>query len=202
MTVHATMSYPLARATDRSWIRLLANFVGYQAVWFTAVIAAAHGLAWPGAVAWAAFAAWQLSVARQRRLQIGLIAIALGCGLVLDGLLAASDWIDYAAADIALPPGAAPLWILALWASFALTVTRSLQFLQKRLWVASLFGAVGGPLAYWAASRAWGVVTFTTPQWHALAGLAIGWGLAMPLLAGVARRVSRATDAGTTADAP
>ncbi|HET7269360.1 MAG TPA: DUF2878 domain-containing protein [Oleiagrimonas sp.] len=166
---------------------LWANFIGYQAVWFCAVIAAAYGLAWPGAVACVAFVAWQLGASRQRRIETRLIAIALGCGLVLDGSLAASGWIDYAASSVSVPPGGAPLWILSLWASFALTVTQSLRYLQKSLWVAALFGVVGGPLAYWCASRAWSVVVFAAPQWHALGALALGWGVAMPLLAGVAR---------------
>lgn len=169
-------------------VRLWGNFIGYEAVWFCAVIAAAHGLSWPGVLAFAGFAAWQLGPSPRRLVEGKLVMLALCCGLVLDGLLGASGLIRYDAASPALPPGGAPLWILALWGSFALTLTQSLSYLQKRLWVAGLFGAIGGPFAFWCASRGWGVVRFDAPAWHGLLALAAGWGLAMPLLAGFARR--------------
>lgn len=171
-------------------MKLWLNFVGYEAVWFCAVIAAAYGLVWPGPLAFVLFAACQVGLATQRRVQLQLMVVAITCGMVIDGLLAASGWIDYAARGPALPPGGAPLWILALWGAFALTLTESLRYLQKNLWIACLFGAIGGPLAYWFAARAWGVVRFAEPSWHAWLALAVGWGLAMPLLAGMARHGS------------
>lgn len=176
-----------ARARDTR-MRLWGNFIGYEMVWFCAVIAAAHDMAWPGVLAFAGFAAWQLTLSPRRSTEYKLLGLALSCGLVLDGLLAATGWVRYAAAIPALPPGGAPLWILALWGSFALTLTQSLRYLQKRLWVAGLFGAMGGPLAFWCASRAWHVVAFDAPQWRGLLALAVGWSLAMVLLVGCARR--------------
>lgn len=175
------------------------NLLGYHAVWLTAVIAAAHGLTWPGLVALALFAACQLGLSRNRLLDGQLMAWALVCGLILDGALAASGWIAYAEPEQAVPPGGAPLWILTLWAAFALTLNHSLRFLQDRLWVASVLGAVGGPLAYWGATRAWGVARFVNPEWHALVALTAGWAVALPLLAAWARR--RANNPGATAPA-
>lgn len=197
MSAPVAMASPSAHAMHKTRLHLWANFIGYQAVWFCAVIAAAYGLAWPGALACVAFSSWQLAISRHRRIEARLVLIALGCGLLLDGALAVSGWIDYVASGISIPPGGAPLWILALWVSFALTVTQSLHYLQKRLWVASLFGVIGGPLAYWCAGRGWGVVVFAAPQWHALGALAIGWGVAMPLLAGAARHMLSRMDVQT-----
>lgn len=171
-------------------MRFWGNLLGYQTVWFCAVIGAAHGVVWPGLLSMALFALWQLYLSRQPGVELRLMAVALLCGLLIDGSLATSGFADYALPNLALPPGGAPLWILALWLSFALTVTQSLRYLQKYLWLAAVFGAVGGPVAYLGAARAFAVVQFQAPQWHALLLLALGWGLAMPLLAGLGRRWS------------
>lgn len=172
-------------------MRFWGNLLGYQAVWFCAVIAAANGLLWPGLVSMVLFALWQIYLSRQPGVELRLMAVALGCGLLLDGSLAMSGLAHYVLPAIALPPGGAPVWILVLWLSFALTLTQSLRYLQKYLWLAALFGAIGGPLAFLGAARVWAVVQFAQPQWHALLVLASGWGLAMPLLAGLARHWSR-----------
>lgn len=168
-------------------MRFWGNLLGYQAVWFCAVIGAADGLLWPGLLALALFAAWQLYLSQQRSVELRLMAVALVCGVLLDGALALSGLARYVLPEPALPPGGAPLWILALWFSFALVLTQSLRYLQKRLWLAALFGAVGGPLAYLGAAKAWQVVQFQAPAWRGVLLLAVGWTVAMPLLAGLAR---------------
>lgn len=171
-------------------MKLWLNFVGYEIVWLAAVIGASRGRIWQGVLAVVLFALWQCAVSSRRMTELKLMALAVGCGLVLDGFLAASGVVRYAAPYPSLPSGGAPLWILVLWIAFALTLTQCLRYLQKNLWVAALFGGIGGPLVFWCAGRAWGVVHFPAPSWHALAALAVGWGLAMPLLVGMARRWS------------
>ena len=171
-------------------MRFWGNLLGYQAVWFCAVIATSQGFVWPGLVTMALFAFWQIHRAALPHVELRLMAVALACGLLLDGSLAMSGLARYALPGSAVPPGGAPLWILALWLSFALTLTQSLRYLQKYLVLAALFGAIGGPLAYLGAARAFAVVEFQAPQWHGVLALAAGWGLAMPLLAGLARRWS------------
>lgn len=165
-----------------------ANFLGYQAVWFAAVIGAGHRLWWPGAAAGLVFVVWQLGVSRQRSADLKLLGVALMLGCTIDGLLAVSGWARHAAPTPALPPGGAPLWILALWASFSLTLNSSLGYLRGYPMIAMVLGAVGGPLAYAGAARGWQALVFEVPAWRGLAWLACGWALAMPLLAMLARR--------------
>ncbi len=168
------------------WISL----IGYQVVWFASVIGAGHGMAWPGVLGLALYAGWQLSCSLSRATDLKMMASAVLLGCLLDGGLIHFGLASYAAA--APLHALAPLWILALWATFALTFTQSLKYLQTRLWIALVLGAVGGPLAYLGASRGWQVVTFAAPAWHGLLWLAIGWGLATPLLAWLARHWSQA----------
>jgi len=171
-----------------------ANLVGYQCVWFAAVIGAGRGLWWPGAVVAAAFVVahllWHRQTAAERGADLRLLAIALCCGLLLDGGLSLAGLARYAAGAPALPPSGAPLWILAMWAAFALTLRHSMQFLLGRPMIGVLLGAIGGPLAYLGAARGWQAIAFAEPRWTALLVLAIGWGLAIPLLTTLARRWS------------
>ena len=161
------------------------SLIGDQAVWFVAVIGAGHGLAWPGVLGMLVYALVQLACARNVRVDLALLAAGLVMGFLLDGALSRSGLVDYAAGwpNPALAPG----WILALWVSFALTFSQSLRYLQTRLWLAALLGLVGGPLAYLGAARGWQVVTFAEPTWRALLTLALGWALATPALAWLAR---------------
>ncbi|MBN8716372.1 DUF2878 domain-containing protein [Thermomonas sp.] len=165
----------------RFWLTLLA----YQATWFVAVIGAGRGLWWPGVAAAALFAAWRLAVSAHRRLELHLMLVALGLGLMLETLWVRGGLLEYRAT---WPWLAAPGWILALWLAFALTVLPLLGYLRRHLPLAALFGAIGGPLAYWGAARGWGVARFPDPAWHTLLALGAGWALAMPLLAWLARR--------------
>jgi len=163
----------------RSW----ANLLGYQAAWFIAVGCAARGLAWPGIAACLGFAAVAWWHSPLKRGDAWLAGVALGYGLLLDGVLAASGWLGYAAPVPALP---APTWIVALWVAFAMTLRHSLRWVLERPVIAVLFGAIGGPLAYWGAGRGFNAVVFVMPL-QATLMLALGWAVAMATFVAVAR---------------
>jgi len=178
-------------------MKFWACLIGYQMVWFCAVIGAEHGLPWPGLVGMLIYASIQLSLTRNFKTHFSLMAAAIVLGCLVDGGLAYSGLAHYRAPW----PSAsfAPLWIVSLWATFSLTFTISLAYLQKRLWVAVLFGAIGGPVAYMSASRGFHVVTFSNPSWHGLFWLAAGWAIATPILAWIAGRTSLAEAATSVA---
>ena len=173
------------------WLSLL----GYQAVWFTAVIGAGYGMVWPGVLGMLVYALVQLVWVRNWRTDFTLLVAGLVFGLLLDGSLIRSGLATYAAgwSQLAL----APAWILALWMTFALTFSQSLRYLQKRLWLAALLGLVGGPIAYLGAARGFQVVSFADPVWRGLLLLALGWAVATPALAWLARRGSAAMPTST-----
>ncbi len=168
--------------------RIWATAIGYQAVWLCAVAGAGRGLAWPGVAAGALFVAAMLLRAARPGHEAMLATAAIGAGVLLDGGLAASGWLRYAAA---WPAAAfAPAWILALWAAFATTLPVLLPAWLRAPLPAALLGAIGGPLAYLGAARGFGAVEFveTAP---ALATLALGWAGALALLTMLARSTPR-----------
>lgn len=170
-------------------MRFWANVIGNQLVWLCAVIGAGHGLRWPALLAAAVYVGSQLALSPRPTVELRLLGVALLCGVLVDGTAAASGWVDYAAAND--PAWLAPLWILALWAAFAMTLTVSFAVLQRHLRIAALVGLLLAPLAYLSAARGWSAVVFTAPRWHGVLLLGIGWSIALPLLAACARSWQR-----------
>lgn len=168
--------------------RLLANAISFQLVWIAAVGGAARGWWWAGPLAVAAFAAWQLPLSRTRRADVLVCLVAAVIGFVVDSAWAASGLMRFAAPV----PSAqlAPVWIVALWVGFALTLNHSLATLKHRLALGAALGLAGGPLAYAIAERAWDAVDMGDAAVPALLALALAWGLVTPLLLIVAGRLA------------
>ena len=168
---------------------VLINFLAFQAGWFTTVLGAANGAPWLGPVAVLVVAGLHLWNNRRAGVELRLMVCAVLLGLAGDSLLLATGWIAYPNGEWL--PGVAPYWIISLWALFATTLNVSMRWMSGRYLLAALFGAVGGPLSYLAGARL-GAMSFvdTVP---ALATLAIGWGVAMPLLMWLAARFEQAS---------
>lgn len=161
-----------------------ANLLGYQATWFAVVWSAGRGTAWIGMLACVGFIALQASASRTRVADLRVLFAALACGMVVDGVAAATGLLAYASPRPGLP---APLWIVLLWGAFAMTLNHSLAWFATRPWTAAAFAALGGPLAYLGAARGFGAVAFAQPAWPAVAWQACAWAIALPLLFRIAR---------------
>jgi hypothetical protein len=167
------------------WINLLF----YQATWISAVAGAGHGVSWPGLVVLAAFAIWQLATTRWPRADATLLLAISVAGFGIDSLLQQAGLFRFAVLD--LGPDAAPLWMIVLWSSFALSLNHSMAFLHGRPLVAALLGAIGAPFAYWAAGSGWNALVLGTPVWRTVAIVGAVWFVLMPLLAGLSLRWRR-----------
>jgi hypothetical protein len=166
---------PLSTATTR-----LINAALYQAGWFACVLGAARGRGAAGAAVAATLAGVHLALSGDRRRDLGVMAGALGLGVVMEaGQIAMGT---YATLAYAPPAAFPPTWLLALWVQFGTTFRYGLRPLLARVWGAALFGAVGGPIAF-AAGEALGAVALRRPLGASLAALAVGWAVALALVA-------------------
>jgi Protein of unknown function (DUF2878) len=167
-------------------MKLIYNVLGYQMVWFAAVAGAGRELWWAGPLAALVFAAghfgWAANASDRGR-DLRLMALALACGLILDGSLAYTGLVVYGGGGFALPPGGAPPWILSLWMAFALTLGHSLAAASRRPLLCATLGAIFGPLAYLGAERGFAAAVLPDPRWQSLTALAIGWAFALWVLA-------------------
>jgi Protein of unknown function (DUF2878) len=164
-------------------VDVLVNFLAFQAGWFACVLGAARGWPWTGTALAAAAVILHLWRAARPAEELKLVAIAVVIGVAWDSLLINLDLVDFPTGTVV--DGFAPQWILALWALFATTLNVSLRWLQDRLLVAVVLGAVAGPLSYWAGARL-GALGLLDPV-PALVALAIGWAVMTPLLLEMAR---------------
>jgi len=165
--------------------RFWANLLGNQVVWLCAVAGAGQGLQWPALISAGIYVASQLLMSPHPRKDLCLIVFAMACAFGVDGVAAAGGSVLYAAAPWGWIP---PPWILTLWASFAMTLTVSMAFLQRHWLLPVVFGLLLAPLAYVSASRGFAAVQFSAPAWHGLLVLGATWAAALTLLCRVARQ--------------
>jgi hypothetical protein len=164
---------------------VILNVVLFQLGWFACVLGAANGYAREGAVAAALIVALHVARAARPKREALLAAAAALLGFLFESALVQAGWVRFEAGVVL--EGAAPYWMVALWALFATTLNESMRMLQARPWIAALFGAIGGPLAYYGGARL-GALDLVQPA-AMLAALAVGWAIATPLLLSLARRL-------------
>jgi hypothetical protein len=158
--------------------KLLLNAGLFQAAWFAAVLGAAYERAWLGLLILLPVLAINLAMASDRRSELKLWAVAGVLGLLFDTALVAAG--IFAPRRQLFPHPISPPWMIGLWLNFAATLNQSLGWLQARPLLSALFGAVGGPLAYYGGARLG--ATEAIPGMAGLMILAIGWGVMTPLL--------------------
>lgn len=144
------------------------NFIAFKLCWF-ALICWQYLLIVPVVLYWC-FAMFRL----QHRARIAVVVLTL-TGLALDSVLIASGWLTFTGSAFL------PMWMVALWACFALMLVQVLADLLRNPWLAALFGAVGGPLAYWGGSILGGQMLY-----QPVLELSVLLGLCWSLLMGVA----------------
>lgn len=159
--------------------RLLANAGLFQLGWFACVL----GAQWPWLllIAAACLAAHLRWVADDRGEWLALLQVA-ACGWVLDSALLHLGLFEFPGQSILLP-----LWLALLWLLFASTLCYCLAWTAERWWLASLLGAVGGPLSYLGGARL-ADVGLPLGTWPSLLLLALIWALLLPALHWLVRR--------------
>jgi hypothetical protein len=165
-------------------IRLLINFILFQAGWFACVLGGAWGLPWLGTLTVLAILSYHLTTAINVSNELSLIGIALVLGFAWDSLLVSTGLLTYQSGMF--HNALAPHWIIAMWALFASTLNVSMSWLKDHYIIAAIFGGIGGPLAYYAGLKLGAVIM--PDLIVALAALSIGWAIIMPLLMLLSKR--------------
>lgn len=168
------------KAVPASLPRTLLNLVGFQVVWLSCVIGAGNGDWRPGALAAAVFALLVLAFGGSLQRDLRTVAVALPIGFVMDSVLVKSEWLRFASPF----PWAdwAPLWIMALWLAFALTLNHSLRAVYRNRLYSFLFGLLGGPLAYGIAAARFEAMTIEHKLVPSLLLIGAVWGIGFSLI--------------------
>ena len=166
-------------------MQVFINFIAFQFGWFSSVLGAARDMPWIGPLVFLVVLLIHLRQARRPELELGLV---IACGLIgtwFDSLLVAFGWVAYPSGQFR--SFMAPYWIITMWMLFATTLNSSMGWLRGRLVLASVMGGVAGPMSYVAGQKLGGIefVEFGA----AIAALAIGWAVLMPVLTVLAERL-------------
>jgi len=158
--------------------RKVINVALFQAAWFAAVLGAARGMLWLGPAAMIPTLAIHLVLQNNRRGEVKLLLAAGVLGFLFDTAFVAGG--VFTPLQHLFPRPFSPPWMICLWLNFAATLNVSMAWLRRRYLLAALFGAIGGPLAYYSGAKLG--ATEVLPTTIGMLLLAIGWGAMTPLL--------------------
>jgi hypothetical protein len=169
--------------------------------WFACILGAAHGSHWLGAPVVTALLAFHLATRGERSafriLSVTFVSVCFGfCFdslLIVAGVYAPTRWL--------IPSPLATIWLLTLWANFALIVDVPLRWLQQHLVVAAVFGSLFGPAAYLGGQRL-GAIQIGEPVGVHVVILAIAWALGLTFLMLLARQLPTFTPEANGPAAP
>ncbi|MEM7358959.1 MAG: DUF2878 domain-containing protein [Pseudomonadota bacterium] len=162
---------------------VLINAVLFQILWFAAVLGGAQKVLWPAILATAVMFGWQLAGKRRHPNDIKVICAAIVLGLAVD-----STWIGLGLMEFNDPrpfTWLSPVWMVFMWAGFALTLNHSMVWLTAHPVLPGLMGLIGGPMAYLAGERL-GAVEYLANTLLVSGLLAIAWAISVTILVKIA----------------
>jgi hypothetical protein len=161
-----------APATDtHNTMKIVYNVLVYQLIWFLSVLGGNTGAYW-GVL----LLLLHLLLTPKRGADLRMMGFLLFTGLLVDGTLHQVGFITFTETGWPIP-----FWLMVIWLGFAITPHHSLAWLQNRPILSMLFGALGGPAAYWAGARL-GASTFTWTLLPSLCTLSLIWALLLPVI--------------------
>lgn len=157
------------------------NLAIYNLAWLAGVLGG-NRFAWIGLL----LVAGHFLVSPYRRHDAILAALLLGIGLVVDGVLNTIGFFTFPASGFPIP-----LWLMTIWLALATLPNHSLRWMKGRHGINALFGAIGGPLAYWGGVRL-GAAAFNWPLLPSLLTLALVWAVLWIVIMALATRIGSA----------
>jgi hypothetical protein len=167
-------------------MRAVVNCIAFQIGWFAAVLGAGNGMPWLGVVVVPLVLLANLVLSADWRQELIVALSAAIIGFAVDtGLVAAGV---FAPATLWFPRPYSPPWMVMLWMNQAATLNGCMAWLHGRYLAGSIFGAIGGPLAYLSGAK---LGAATLPSTNGLVILGITWACAFPALLAAAEFVRR-----------
>ena len=152
----------------------LINFFLFQIAWFACALGAGNNAENISLLVLVLVLTIHLFLSRHRQRDVQFLLLAAIIGALVDstlgwfGILKFNDqWLS-------------PLWLVGLWMAFASTIHYSLSWLNKKLILSSVFGAIAGPLSYYAGSK-FGALQLGANVVICVVILAVVWAMILPL---------------------
>jgi hypothetical protein len=162
------------------------NFLSFGIGWFACIVGAANGTPSYGIAVAAMLLTLNILVAEDPIHEARVIATVGAIGFAIDTMLAlVGIFVFHPGTND--PSVLCPIWLVALWMMFGSTLTVSLAWLSARGAIASIIGAIAGPLSYLAADRM-GAIAIPGRAIPRVAIIALVWAVVLPTLLKFANR--------------
>jgi hypothetical protein len=172
---------------DKTTFVKLINLLLFQGLWFLTVLGAAGGNGWIGLVGISIFLMTHHLTSSTAQVDFKIAGIAVLIGLAAETLFVNTGLLIY---NASIPSqNFAPVWILVLWAGFALTINGCISWLHGKYLLAGLLGAIGGPLSYLGGLEL-GAATTESPLILVLGAIAVVYAIVTPCLFYLASRLT------------
>jgi len=143
------------------------QFIWFQALWFTAIMLQNDGLIWLALLLTLHF------VLSPTVLEDLLVLPIAALGVLIDFILIEFGFFMFPTL---------PIWLIALWIGFTLTIGHSLKWMKEFPLIAlSLIGSMSGMLSYWAGHK-FNAVEFPQGLFMTLIVLMVIWSILFPVV--------------------
>ena len=157
----------------KQYIKLY-DLLGFKVCWVLCAFCSVWEKPYLGPLVTLIFIIGHLLIVNFNFRDIKIIIASIILGFIIDTLFLNFDFVIYKNSI-----NYAPLWIIAMWAGFSITLIYTLDSLQNKYFMAALLGLVGGPLSYQAGDS---IGSITINHNYSYIVLAIAWAIAIPLL--------------------
>ncbi len=160
------------------------NILLFNAIWFGCVVGQGNYLWLIGPV----LCCYVVLMLRAGRFSLLQLLLPIAIGVSVDLLLTQNGFYQFDNQLLLIP-----LWLVILWVAFSTTLTQSLRFLGKNIYLAALLGAIGFPFSYAMGERL-GAVSFGDQFFRVMVMLCVIWAVLLPCIYRWIDRPARAID--------
>ena len=164
---------------------MFTNILAFKIGWVASVAGAASGTPALGPAVVLVVIAIHLRFANEPIRELILISATGAIGAAWDSVMVSAGWLSYPTGTIVA--GLAPYWIVSMWMLFATTLNIAFRWLQSKLLLAGVLGAVFGPMSYFAGAKTGAVIINDLVSTMLALGLA--WAVMLPALLLLAKRL-------------
>ena len=167
--------------------KIIINILGFYVCWWLSVYGAIQGEYFLGPKSLFFYIIIHFVFVVDNKIEYLYILICTLLAFLLDSILLNLNIIGYEGI-LSKKYNIAPLWVVSLWVSYALSIFHSFKILQKNYNSAKLLGFFSGPFIYFSFSQM-GIIHFLFPPLFVLTLISILWIFMIPLYVYIADKL-------------
>ncbi|MCF7852238.1 MAG: DUF2878 domain-containing protein [Simkaniaceae bacterium] len=149
------------------------NGIIFYIIWYACVYGACLNFELLGVLTGVILILVHFIISKKRKSDLIILGVYLVIGVIGDWLLISTRVIAYPFVTYDIMTIGVPLWILMLYASFAITVNHSMVMIHRYPKTCSFLGGIGGAISYYLSARIGAIIL--PLGWVSFLGIALYW---------------------------